>query len=124
MPTVSAGTTATYTFPLTQTVTISPDSNESAAVTVTRGGVIIFSGAITSGQSIGPYIAGDVLTVTAQRGAVDYTVESVPAAVPGAGIFTEGEIAAIRALIGVVPANTLYVGSSPLLVNGAYLRVA
>lgn len=86
MPTVSAGTTATYTFPLTQTVTISPDSNESAAVTVTRGGVIIFSGAITSGQSIGPYIAGDVLTVTAQRGAVDYTVESVPAAVPGAGI--------------------------------------
>jgi hypothetical protein len=74
MTTVSAGATGTATLAATSTINITLDPTEKAYVTVARGAVTLFGGSIASSCTIGPYLTGDVFTITAQRGAVDYTV--------------------------------------------------
>lgn len=85
MTTVSAGATGTYTFTATQTVTITLDPSERAMVTVTRAGVVVFSGSVGSSQTIGPFLAADVMAITAQRTAIDYTVNAYSTALPVSG---------------------------------------
>lgn len=76
MTTVNAGATGTYTFTATQTVTVTLDPSETARVTITRAGVIVYGCVLTSTRTIGPFLAADVLSITAQRTAIDYTVNS------------------------------------------------
>ena len=65
MTAVSAGASGTYTFTATQTVTITLDANERAVVTVTRAGRTIYSNRINTPQTIGPFLAADVMVITA-----------------------------------------------------------
>lgn len=76
MPNVSAGTSASVTLSGAQTIEFSLDQNEEAQVIVTRAGVQRYGGSVRSSMTIGPYLSGDVLTITASRGAVDYTLAS------------------------------------------------
>ena len=76
MPNVSAGTSASVTLSGAQTIEFSLDQNEEAQVIVTRSGVQRYGGSVRSSMTIGPYLSGDVLTITASRGAVDYTLAS------------------------------------------------
>lgn len=79
MTTVSAGATGTYTFSATGTVDIALTAGDSAGVTITRGSSI--SGqTLTSSRNIGPFLSGDVMTITARRGAVTYTINAYTAA--------------------------------------------
>ena len=94
MTTVSAGATASETLTGTSTVTIMPAANGTAFATVTRGGHLVYSHELRHAETVGPYLTDDVLTITAARGAVDYTVDAYDAAAnplslenPGAGTF-------------------------------------
>lgn len=75
MTTVSAGTASTYTFSQGESVTVSPDAGEAAQVIVTCAGVQKAGTVITATRTLGPFNAGDLLSVTALRGDVDYTVQ-------------------------------------------------
>jgi len=74
MTAVSAGASSTYTFTATQTVTITLDPNERAVVSVTRAGRVIYNNRISSPQTIGPFLAADVMVITAYGAAIDYTI--------------------------------------------------
>lgn len=76
MTTVSAGTTGSYTFAAGEQANISPDADEAAYVVVTRGASQIYAATIRGGETIGPYLSGDVMSLTAQRGDIDYTIDS------------------------------------------------
>lgn len=76
MTTVTAGATGTYTLTGPQTIAIDVAANEQAQAIVIRAGVQIYGDTVRSGTVIGPFLAGDVFTLTAQRGDVDYTVAS------------------------------------------------
>lgn len=75
MPTISAGATSSITLVAGQTVTFSPGAGEALTYEVTRSSILIGGGRITSGRTLGPYEAGDVMTITADRGAADYSLD-------------------------------------------------
>lgn len=120
MPTISAGASGTYTFTATQTVTFTCDPMESALWDLSRGGRVIASSRASNEQTIGPYQSGDVLTITAVRGAIDYTVNaynevyslssaqtaSVQALVSGDGM---------RVVVGGSLADTILIGNNTTL---------
>ena len=112
MTTVTAGSVGSFTLTSSQIITISPDSGEYAVFDVLRDGVIVASGRARAGQTFGPYETGDVFTLTAQRGDVDYTVSSAP---ESAGTLTASQVAAVDALL---------TGSGPLLPGQALILKA
>lgn len=90
MATVSAGTTATETLTSAKTITISCDPTEKAQVFVFRADVQLFGGQIGNANTLGPYVTGDVVSITANRGDVEYTLTdfTTPSAGPAAGTDT------------------------------------
>lgn len=94
MPTVAAGTSASATLAGSQTIALALDPNEEAQVSIARSGAQVYGASVRTSMTIGPYLSGDVLTITAARGAVDYTLASYsdPA-------IDAVEIAAIQALV-------------------------
>lgn len=94
MTTVSAGASGSYTFAANEQATISPTQGEACEVEVRRAGALIAGRRITTELSIGPFDAGDVMQLTAQRGAVDYTISTYN----DTGIDT-AESAALQALV-------------------------
>lgn len=98
MPTVSAGSTATYTLTSAQSIAITFDANESASVSVSRSGSVIFSQNLRSSTTIGPYLAGDVMTLVAERGPVDYTTATAPDGPNPASSLTSAQVTAVQAL--------------------------
>lgn len=80
MPTVAAGSTASYTLPSQQQITLTFDQGERAEWEVRRSGTLVASGSATTTRTIGPFNAGDVLSITASRGAVDYAAASYSSA--------------------------------------------
>jgi hypothetical protein len=97
MTTVSAGASGSYTFAANEQATISPTQGEACEVEVRRAGVLIAGRRVTTELSIGPFDAGDVMQLTAQRGAVDYTISAY------AGSHTDtldsAELTALQALV-------------------------
>jgi len=80
MTTVAAGSSSTYTFTGSQSVSVTLDPGETALVEIRRGGVIISSQQVTGSRTLGPYISGDVMSLTAIRGTVDYSVSDATSA--------------------------------------------
>lgn len=77
MTTVAAGTTGTYTFSDGQSVTITLDPAEQALYSVTSAAGVVKASSAVSGTSVkGPFRAGDVLSITAMRGIVDFAVSA------------------------------------------------
>src|ERR1051326_3267723 len=75
MTTITAGNSGSYTFSGGETVTVQLDQGETAKLDVlSAAGVQRSSSMITSTRAIGPFAAGDVMTLTAQRGNVDWTL--------------------------------------------------
>ena len=74
MTTVSAGASDTYTFSGSGTVALTVDANEAAQIEVRRSGAVIFSDRASGPRNYGPFLSGDVMTLTAQRAAIDYVV--------------------------------------------------
>jgi hypothetical protein len=74
MPTVSARATATVTLTYDAIINLSVDPNESVVITVLRAGVQVFGHRTSRSQSVGPFLGGDVVYITAQKGAADYTL--------------------------------------------------
>ena len=100
MPNVAAGTTASYTFTSRQTIGFTTDPGEALTYQVLRAGATIAAGRGTSDASIGPFLTGDVLSVTAQRGAVDYTIVEAPSsggAFSAPGTFTTADSQSLKA---------------------------
>lgn len=100
MPTVAAGTSASATLAGSQTIALALDPNEEAQVSIARSGAQVYGASVRTSMTIGPYLSGDVLTITAARGAVDYTLASYSDPVIDAV-----ESAAIQALVSgaVIP---------------------
>lgn len=100
MTTVAAGGADTYTFPETQTVTVTLAPNERAHVEIRRAGAVVYGEVISSSKTIGPFAVADVMRITANGAAIDYqaddynivafpsSVGSVPVTLPGAGAST------------------------------------
>lgn len=76
MTTVSAGSSSSYTFAQNEQALVSPAQGEACEVEVRKAGALIAGRRITSEMSFGPFDAGDVMQLTAQRGAVDYTIST------------------------------------------------
>ena len=76
MPTISAGASGSYTFAQHEQALISPTQGEACQIEVRRAGVVIDSRRVTTEKVIGPFDSGDVMTLTAQRGAADYTIST------------------------------------------------
>lgn len=74
MPTIAAGSAATETLTVAQSISITCDPAEVLLFDVRRSGVLVAGGRARSTQVIGPFSVGDVVTLTAQRGSVDYTL--------------------------------------------------
>lgn len=109
MTTVSAGATASETLTATSTVTITPAANGTAFATIKRGARLLYSHELRHAETVGPYLTDDVLTITAARGAVDYTVDAYAAASnplalsnPGAGTFALQSIDGVLTWTAVV----------------------
>jgi len=101
MALVSAGTSASYTFAEGESATITLDQGEEARVGVTSAaGRDKFGGAVTAPRVIGPFSAGDVLSITAMRGDVDYTISSV------GGFGLPASLTAAQVAAGGVGANS------------------
>lgn len=105
MPTISAGSAGSYTFTGTQTITITCDPAEVALWEVSRAGRVVASSRAGNDQVIGPFQAGDVLTITAARGAIDYTVN----AYDGAYALTAAQVSATQALVSGAGKNSVMV---------------
>jgi hypothetical protein len=92
MTAVTIGDTSSTTLDAVSTVSVDLGPSEAAHVVVRRDGVPVFSQALKSSRTIGPFQIGDVVSVTAQRGTVDYTVDAfavpVGLALPSAGAGT------------------------------------
>ena len=108
MTTVSAGASGSYTFAANEQATISPTQGEACEVEVRRAGALIAGRRITTEMSIGPFDAGDVMQLTAQRGAVDYTISAY------AGSHTDtldsAELTALQTLVsehGIFPTTRM-----------------
>lgn len=76
MPTVIAGQTGTHTFTATSTVAVDLAPNERAIVEVRRNGAVIYGARLTASRTIGPFLTGDGMLITADGAAIDYTVVS------------------------------------------------
>lgn len=76
MPTISAGTTATITLAANQIVSFAPDPGETATYVVTRGGATVGGDRVSGPRSVGPLEDGDSMSITADRGAVDYELSN------------------------------------------------
>ena len=81
MTTVTGGTTAAYTFPASQTVLFTLDPSERAIVAVTRSGLVIFGSNVSTNSTIGPFLTGDVMSITALTADVVYTTSNFSAPV-------------------------------------------
>lgn len=75
MTTITQGAVGSYIFSANESATITLDPSESARVVVTSAsGAQKFGSTVSGTRTIGPFSAGDVLSITAIRGSVDYTV--------------------------------------------------
>lgn len=73
MTTVTVGTSSSYTFTGAGSIALTLAQGTQARVSVTSGaGVQKYSSSITESRTIGPFATGDVFSVTAQRGSIDY----------------------------------------------------
>lgn len=122
MATVSAGSSASETLTGKSTITVALDSAERAIVSATRGGVEVSRATVSNGQTVGPFLSGDVVTVEALRGAVDYTVNAysqytahMMTDVEGTGI-TAAQAAGVAAYTGggtAIDAAVIQAGTAP-----------
>lgn len=92
MTTVNAGNTGSYTFTGAQSVTVTVTGAQRATVEVRRSGALVFGKRISTTQTIGPFQSNDVLSITAQFGAIDYLVidETEPAVLTSSVVSTRG----------------------------------
>lgn len=73
MTTVTIGTSSSYTFTGADSIALTLAQGTQARVSVTSAaGVQKYSNAISESRNIGPFATGDVFSVTAQRGSIDY----------------------------------------------------
>lgn len=89
MTTVTQGNTGTYTFAVNEMATLTLTGSQQARVEVTDGatGKVKYGAASSVSETFGPFLAGDVLSITAMRGSVVYTISTyVPSG--GTGITT------------------------------------
>jgi hypothetical protein len=78
MPTISAGSSSTFTLAFNATVNLVVDQGESVSIVVLRRGVQVFGQRVSVSQSFGPFLSGDVVQITAQKGAANYTLLQSP----------------------------------------------
>ena len=76
MTLITQGSSASYTLTATQNITFTCDPGEAVSFVVTRSGAVVAGSRATAGETVGPYLTGDVINMTAQRGDVDYTVSA------------------------------------------------
>ncbi|MES2958520.1 MAG: hypothetical protein V4792_10040 [Pseudomonadota bacterium] len=74
MTTIVAGATGTYTYTASAIVAVSLAATGAARMTVTRGAAVIRNTLMTHAETVGPFLTGDVMTIFAQAGNVDYTI--------------------------------------------------
>lgn len=88
MTTVTQGSTGTYTFAVNEMATLTLTGSQQARVEVTDGvtGKVKYGAASSVNETFGPFAAGDVLSVTAMRGSVIYTISTyIPPSTGGGG---------------------------------------
>lgn len=96
--TVTQGNTGTYTFYQGEAAQITLDPNERAQIAVLSStGAQRFGGNLSNSQAIGPFNAGDVLSITAIAGDVDYSV------ITSASTSTSSSVVAQAATLKVAP---------------------
>jgi hypothetical protein len=104
MTTVAEFATSTYTFPAIDSVSFTMPNGSKALVRVNRGsasGPVVFQVVVSTSQTFGPFLVGDVLNVFAQRGSCTYDVvdqegDQYPYA---AASLTASQVAATQALV-------------------------
>lgn len=72
MTAVTAGTTASFTLAFPASITFTVEPAEIVLLHVTRGGRAVFASPIYQSSTFGPFAYGDVVSITAQRGAAEY----------------------------------------------------
>lgn len=77
MATISSGATSSITLTGRQTIAFTLSQGERVAVRVVRGSTVICSNLVSSDETIGPFALGDVVTMTAVNGDIDYTLAYV-----------------------------------------------
>ncbi len=95
MPSITAGSVGTYTLTATEEITVTLDSAEYAEVYVSRSGRQVFGQRISSSRSLGQFNAGDVVSITAVGGTVDYAATRVDTSYG----LTSAEVAAVRGVV-------------------------
>lgn len=87
MTTLSAGSTASYTFTGDQSVTITVSGVQRAVMEVRRSGAVVAGKRFSTTQTVGPFQSGDVMTITAQFGAIDWLViDETEPVTPSSGV--------------------------------------
>jgi len=89
MTTVAAGATGGETLSGANTISIGIASSDTASVTIERAGVVIFSRLIQHSEILGPWEDGDIFTLTANRGAVDYIIAAYTTGTGLSGAFID-----------------------------------
>lgn len=79
MTTVAQGATDTVTMTGAQTVSFNLTPGQAAAIEVRRNGAVVFSSAVNTSETVGPFAPWDLVRISAVRGAIDYTLNSVSA---------------------------------------------
>lgn len=86
MTTITQGNSGSYTFAANEYINlIITPGNQADVIVRSAAGVLEYGSTSYSSESIGPYSAGDVLTITAIRGSVDYTISTYTPPSTGSG---------------------------------------
>lgn len=120
MTTVTQGNTGTYTFAAGEQVTVTLDPSELARITVTSStGTVKYSASASGTENIGPFVAGDVFSISAIKGDVDYTI-SVSASSPGAftGVTYDGSNRVTSYVSGGITYTVAYPSSVLMTITG------
>lgn len=73
MTTITQGNSSSYTFTGADSIAVTLAQGTKARASVSSAaGVLKYSNAITESRTIGPFSTGDVLSITADRGSIDY----------------------------------------------------
>lgn len=119
MTTIAAGASGAYTFSGGETVIVQLDPGEVAELDVLSStGQQRLGGLITSTRAIGPFVAGDVMALTAVRGAVDWTIQYAPSAQPAS--LTSSQVAAgsTHPMTGVISRGAVAIVGDSLVAFG------
>lgn len=122
MTTVTQGNSSTVTLSRESTINLTVPAAGALVVHITRGGLPVFGARVPTSRTIGTFQIGDVVTVTAQRGSVDYVVSPVgPSAVAQAtqGLGIRSAITAYKRGLRTRPPIIFGIGDSNFTGEGA-----